>query len=78
MSLEWARKQCLELPHATEDIKWETNLVFSVGEKMFAIVALEPRRFWISFKCSDSESLFSKLAWEGRLGLGAWAYSRAR
>ncbi len=28
---------CRRLPHATEDIKWEKNLVFSVGEKMFAV-----------------------------------------
>jgi predicted DNA-binding protein (MmcQ/YjbR family) len=28
---------CRRLPHATEDIKWEKNLVFSVGKKMFAV-----------------------------------------
>lgn len=28
---------CRSLPHATEDIKWEKNLVFSVGDKMFAV-----------------------------------------
>lgn len=27
---------CRSLPAATEDVKWEKNLVFSVGGKMFA------------------------------------------
>jgi predicted DNA-binding protein (MmcQ/YjbR family) len=27
---------CRRLPHATEDVKWEDHLVFSVGGKMFA------------------------------------------
>ena len=27
---------CRALPHATEDIKWGADLVFSVGDKMFA------------------------------------------
>lgn len=29
-------KFCRELPHVTEDIKWEKDLVFSIGGKMFA------------------------------------------
>ena len=28
---------CRSLPGATEDVKWEEHLVFSVGEKMFAM-----------------------------------------
>lgn len=40
MSIDWIRERCLALPHVTEDVKWETNLVFSVAEKMFAITAL--------------------------------------
>ncbi|UBF28656.1 MmcQ/YjbR family DNA-binding protein [Kovacikia minuta CCNUW1] len=28
---------CRTLPHATEDVKWEHHLVFSIGGKMFAI-----------------------------------------
>lgn len=27
---------CEKLPHATRDIKWKKDLVFSVGQKMFA------------------------------------------
>ena len=28
---------CRSLPHATEDIKWGKDLVFSIGSKMFAV-----------------------------------------
>lgn len=41
-------KFCRSLPGATEDIKWTDHLVFSVGEKMFAIFDVsdaEPIRF---------------------------------
>ena len=30
---------CRNLPSATEDIKWGKDLVFSVGDKMFAVFA---------------------------------------
>lgn len=53
MDIDWVRAHCLALPHATEKVQWEDDLVFKVGEKMFAVVALEPRDHWISFKCSQ-------------------------
>jgi len=28
---------CRKLPHATEDVKWGNDLVFSIGGKMFAV-----------------------------------------
>lgn len=55
MDIEWVRKQCLALPHVTEDVKWEKNLVFSVAKKMFTVVGLEPDEFWISFKCNPQD-----------------------
>ena len=58
MDIDWVRKFCLSLPHTTEKVQWEDNLVFKVGEKMYAVVALEPRErraHWISFKCSAEE-----------------------
>ena len=40
---------CRSLPGVTEDVKWQSNLVFSVGGKMFAVFDLpEGRQF--SFK----------------------------
>ena len=33
---------CRKLPHATEDIKWGADLVFSIGRKMFAVFDVDP------------------------------------
>jgi predicted DNA-binding protein (MmcQ/YjbR family) len=55
MSVEFVRRYCLALPHATETVQWGDNLVFKIGGKMFAIVALEPGDVWISFKCALEE-----------------------
>lgn len=40
---------CRSLPGVTEDVKWDNDLVFSVGGKMFAVFAL-PDLEKISFK----------------------------
>ncbi|MGC2333766.1 MAG: MmcQ/YjbR family DNA-binding protein [Candidatus Acidiferrales bacterium] len=55
MDIDWVREFCLSLPDTTEKVQWEDNLVFKVGEKMYAVVALEPGDQWISFKCSAEE-----------------------
>jgi predicted DNA-binding protein (MmcQ/YjbR family) len=52
MDIEWVRRICLALPHATESVKWENDLVFCVESKMFAVAALEPGPVWLSFKCT--------------------------
>ena len=54
MNIDSLREFCLSLPSVTEDIKWENNLVFSVGGKMFCMASLYPA-FKISFKVSDQE-----------------------
>jgi predicted DNA-binding protein (MmcQ/YjbR family) len=59
MNIDWIRKSCLSLPHTTEKIQWEDDLVFKVGGKMYAVVVLVPARVWMSFKCSEEE--FSEL-----------------
>jgi predicted DNA-binding protein (MmcQ/YjbR family) len=55
VDIDWVREFCLSLPHTTEKVQWEDDLVFKVGEKMYAVVALEPGDYWISFKCSAEE-----------------------
>lgn len=55
MDIEWVRKRCLSLPHCTETLQWEDNLVYKVGGKMFAMISLEPRRTWLWFKCSNED-----------------------
>ena len=55
MDIEALRQYCLSLPHATEDIQWGNNLLFRVGNKMFAIAALDQTPVSLSFKCTDEE-----------------------
>lgn len=55
MNIEWVRDFCLSLPHTTEHIQWEIDLVFKVGGKMFAVLPTEPARIWMSLKCGDEE-----------------------
>jgi predicted DNA-binding protein (MmcQ/YjbR family) len=63
MTVESIRRWCLALGGATEDIKWDDDLVFSVGGKMFCVVMLEvPHR--LSFKC-DEETFAELVEREG-------------
>jgi predicted DNA-binding protein (MmcQ/YjbR family) len=55
MNIEWVRKFCMALPHTTESVQWGANLVFKIGGRIYAIVALEPADHWISFKCSSDD-----------------------
>jgi len=54
MNIEELREICLSFPLVTEDIKWENNLVFSVGGKMFCLADLEPP-LRVSFKVPQEE-----------------------
>jgi predicted DNA-binding protein (MmcQ/YjbR family) len=55
MDLDWIREYCLALPHTTEKVQWGDDLVFKVGEKMYAVVALEPGDQWLGFKCTPED-----------------------
>src|SRR5690242_2285967 len=55
VNVEWLRRYCLSLPHATEQVQWGNDLVFKIGGKMFAVVALEPGGVWLSFKCTAED-----------------------
>lgn len=53
MDIESVRKFCLSLPHVTEDVQWESDLLFRIGNKMFAVVALDAATdHRMSFKCT--------------------------
>lgn len=45
---------CRGLPHATEDIKWGNDLIFSIGGKMFAGFDADGGTQY-GFKCSDDD-----------------------
>lgn len=53
MDIEAIRSICTNLPHVTEDIKWEHDLVFSIGEKMFCVTGLDESPVSMSFKATD-------------------------
>ncbi|HEV8183706.1 MAG TPA: MmcQ/YjbR family DNA-binding protein [Candidatus Angelobacter sp.] len=55
--IDWVRACCLALPHATEDVQWEHNLLFRIAGKMFCIANLEPRisPTKIAFKCTPEK-----------------------
>ena len=56
MDIESVRKFCLSLPHADEKVQWGNDLLFRVGEKMFAVAALEPSHgVALSFKCTPEK-----------------------
>jgi predicted DNA-binding protein (MmcQ/YjbR family) len=53
MDAESVRKFCLSLPHVTEDVQWGSDLLFRIGNKMFAVVALDAASdHRMSFKCT--------------------------
>lgn len=49
---------CRKMPRATEDIKWEHNLVFSIGRKMFAVFDNDKH---LMFSCKAAVSEFPRL-----------------
>src|ERR1700723_268997 len=55
MDIDRVREYCLALSHTTEKDQWGDDLVFKIGEKMYAVVALEPGDHWLAFKCTTEE-----------------------
>jgi len=56
MDLESIRSFCLSLPHVDEKVQWENDLLFRIGGKMFAVVALEPSHgVLMSCKCTPEK-----------------------
>jgi predicted DNA-binding protein (MmcQ/YjbR family) len=56
MDIESVRTYCLSLPHVTEDIQWKKDLLFRIGNKMFAVVTLDAdSELCMSFKCTPEK-----------------------
>ena len=55
MNVEQLREYALSLPHTTEDIKWESDLCFCIGGKMFCVTGLAQVPFGVSFKVTESQ-----------------------
>lgn len=54
MDLESLRSFCKTLPHTTEDIKWEHDLCFLIGNKMYCVTGFTPP-LRLSFKAAEEE-----------------------
>ena len=52
MNIEDLRTYCLALPHATEDVQWGNDLLFRIGNKIFAATGLDTTPLQISLKCT--------------------------
>jgi predicted DNA-binding protein (MmcQ/YjbR family) len=60
MDHESVRAYCLSLPNVTEDVQWGADLLFRIGNKMFAVLALEQGHgHCMSFKCTPE--MFAEL-----------------
>jgi predicted DNA-binding protein (MmcQ/YjbR family) len=57
MNIKRAKDFCRSLPGVTEDIKWTDHLVFSVGDKMFAVADVDEKSASIRFKVDDDRFL---------------------
>jgi predicted DNA-binding protein (MmcQ/YjbR family) len=62
MNIEEIREICLQLPSVTEDIKWEKDLCFLVGGKMFLVVVLDQLPTSASFKVAEED--FEAICWQ--------------
>ena len=56
MNFETAKTLCRTFPGVTQDTKWDNDLVFSVGAKMFAVTNLGEAS-GMSFKVEDERFL---------------------
>jgi predicted DNA-binding protein (MmcQ/YjbR family) len=55
--IDSVRAFCLSLPHATEGVQWEHDLLFRIAGKMFCVANLEPglSPTKIAFKCTPEK-----------------------
>ena len=56
MNFDQIREYCLSLPHVTEKVQWENDLLFCIGGKMFTVMALDAAApYKLSLKCTPEE-----------------------
>lgn len=66
MNIEDVRLYCLGLPFVTESLPFgEDVLVFKVGGKMFALIALPAEEQRIALKCDPEEAIRLRDQYEG-------------
>lgn len=55
MNIEELQIICKQLPLVTEDIKWQNDLCFCIGGKMFCVIGLNQSPTSASFKVLEEE-----------------------
>ena len=55
MNIDDLRAYCLALPHATEDVQWGNDLLFRIGNKIFAGTGLDSTPLQITLKCTPEK-----------------------
>lgn len=55
MTLEDIRNICLSYPATSEEIKWENDLCFLLGKKMFLVTSLNTSPISASFKTNQED-----------------------
>jgi predicted DNA-binding protein (MmcQ/YjbR family) len=55
MNVDFLRQFCLSFPGAEENLQWEDELCFKVGEKIFAMVSLSSVPQRLCFKCTPEK-----------------------
>lgn len=55
MNIEELQTIILSYPAVTEDVKWQNDLCFSVGTKMFAVIGLHQSPTTATFKVPEEE-----------------------
>lgn len=56
MNIEQLREFCVSLAHTTEDVKWDNDLCFCIGGKMYCVTALDDANAGkTSFKCTPEK-----------------------
>lgn len=55
MNIDELRSHCLSLSHVTEDIQWGNDLLFRIGDKIFAATGLGVTPIQITFKCTPEK-----------------------
>jgi predicted DNA-binding protein (MmcQ/YjbR family) len=50
MNFDSLRAYCLSLPHCSEKVQWEDDLLFTIGGKMFVVASFEPGPFVATLK----------------------------
>ncbi|MGO4881981.1 MAG: MmcQ/YjbR family DNA-binding protein [Bryobacteraceae bacterium] len=52
MNIDWGRRYCISLPHATESVQWGNNLVFKIGGVIPAPYLA--RSQWVALETEDA------------------------